>query len=465
VRFALDRTARRLDGGRLLVAGSPLTVFRLGPAGVRAVDAIAAGQDPGEGARPLVERLLDTGAAHPRPLGERFGPDDVTVVIPVGDHDPRATLAALGPVGAVVVVDDGSRHPVTAEGATVLRHPRPEGPAAARMTGAASATTPVLAFVDADCVPGLGWLAPLLAHLDDDRVALVAPRVVSTAGGSPLVDRYEASRSPLDLGPREGRIAPATRVAYAPAAAVIVRRSAFEAVGGFDASLRVGEDVDLVWRLVEAGWRARYEPRSVVGHRARPTIGALARQRFGYGRSAAALDRRHPGAVAPAVLAPPAAAGWLVAGAGHPLAGLLLGLTPAVALRRALPAGAGRDALAVRLALRGFVRAGEQLASTLTRVGWPVVLPAAVAVRRLRRPLALAALVPITLDWARTALGASSGRLDPLRYLALRLVDDLAYGAGVWAGALRARDLAALRPRFTREVSGARDRGRSPAGR
>ena len=71
MRLALDRTARRLDGGRLLVAGSPLTVFRLGPAGAGAVDAIVAGADVGPAAQPRVDRLHDTGAAHPPPVGPR----------------------------------------------------------------------------------------------------------------------------------------------------------------------------------------------------------------------------------------------------------------------------------------------------------------------------------------------------------------------------------------------------------
>jgi cellulose synthase/poly-beta-1,6-N-acetylglucosamine synthase-like glycosyltransferase len=179
-------------------------------------------------------------------------------------------------------------------------------------------TTPLLAFVDADCVPTAGWLDPLLAHFDDERVAFAAPRVVSRAAdpatASGAIARYEASRSPLDLGPVEGRIAPATRIAYAPAAAVLVRRQALVEFGGFDPSLRVGEDVDLVLRLVDAGWRARYEPQSVVGHRPRATLAALLRQRFGYGRSAGALDRRHPGAVAPVVTGP-RPPGWVLAGA------------------------------------------------------------------------------------------------------------------------------------------------------
>jgi mycofactocin system glycosyltransferase len=324
-------------------------------------------------------------------------------------------------------------------------------------------STPLLAFVDADCIPTPGWLDPLLAHLDDERMALVAPRVISSAAGATTasrpVARYEASRSPLDLGPVEGRIAPATRIAYAPAAAVLVRRQALDEVGGFDSSLRVGEDVDLVWRLVDAGWRARYEPRSVVAHRPRATVRGLVRQRFDYGCSAGPLERRHSGAVAPVVTGPAAAGGWTLAVAGHPIAGALVGLSPAVTVRRALPAVEGREALAVRLAALGLRRAGEQLASAVTRIWWPVALPAALGVRHLRRPVLAAALVPAVIDWWRTAGAAPSARLDPVRYLGLRLIDDAAYGAGVWVGAWRARAPGALMPRF-RARPGAAGQGR-----
>ena len=65
--------------GALLLAGSPLTVFRLGPGGRRVLDAIEQGREVPETARRLVDRLLDTGAAHPRPAGGRFGRLDVLV--------------------------------------------------------------------------------------------------------------------------------------------------------------------------------------------------------------------------------------------------------------------------------------------------------------------------------------------------------------------------------------------------
>ena len=48
-----------------------------------------------------------------------------------------------------------------------------------------------------------------------------------------------------------------------PTAALVVRRAVLE--DGLDTALRYGEDVDLVWRLHDAGWRVRYDPAVVVG--------------------------------------------------------------------------------------------------------------------------------------------------------------------------------------------------------
>src|SRR5690606_2057202 len=156
-------------------------------------------------------------------------------------------------------------------------------------------TTPLVAFVDADVDTGgdRRWMAPLLAHFADPRVALVAPRVVTPGGG------YEHRHSPLDLGTAPARIRAGTRVSYVPAAALVCRTDALRAVGGFASDLRVGEDVDLVWRLDAAGWRCRYEPSVLVHHDPRPTWRAWWRQRVTYGRSAAPLAARHPGALTP----------------------------------------------------------------------------------------------------------------------------------------------------------------------
>jgi len=93
----------------------------------------------------------------------------------------------------------------------------------------------------------------------------VAPRIVGLQEPENLVARYEAVRSSLDLGHREAPVVPYGTVSYVPSAAIICRRTALKDVGGFDETLKSGEDVDLCWRFIEAGARLRYEPIALVG--------------------------------------------------------------------------------------------------------------------------------------------------------------------------------------------------------
>ena len=83
------------------------------------------------------------------------------------------------------------------------------------------------------------------------------------------------------------------------------------------------------------------------------------------------------------------------------------------------------------------------MASALTRTWWPISLVAAVLSRRLRLALLIALVLPNLYRWR-----SSRSELDPVRYAALRIVDDVSYGAGVWTGVWRTRRLGALRPRF-----------------
>ncbi len=202
---------------------------------VRLTDAGAAfvreGRGPrSDGERALVRRLSDAGLIHRSGGTGPFGVHDVTVVVPV--HDDAVGLAAtLAAEPGAAVVDD-------ADG---------RGPAWARNKGWRAADRPIVAFLDAGCVPEPGWLEALLPHLAED-VAAVAPRVAS-APDADLIARYEGVRSPLDRGRRPGPVRPGSWVPYVPTAALVVRRDALAAMGGFDESLRYGEDVDFVWRL------------------------------------------------------------------------------------------------------------------------------------------------------------------------------------------------------------------------
>ncbi len=451
-RFHFDRTSRRVGGGRVLIGGSPLVLFRLTDSGSLLLDQIDRGDGivPTGSAARLIDRLLDAGVIHPAPAvvnTSGMSAMDVTVVIPAfgAATDTLAALVAqCHGTDAVIIVDDASPTPVPPiHGATVVRHLDNRGPGAARATGAALATTALIAFVDSDVVLDHGWLVPLFVHFDDDRVGLVSPRVASAAGPS-LIERYETQRSPLDLGGQEARIRAGTRVSYVPAAAIVVRSEALKAVGGFDESMRVGEDVDLVWRLDEAGYRLRYEPASTVHHAARPNIRKWARQRFDYGSSAATLARRHPNALAPLRVSGWSATAWATAIGGWPLfGGSIAALTTALLARklRDVPDGP-REAL--RLAGLGHLYAGRSLAAAMTRAWWPACLLAALISKRCRRALLIAAVVPAGVDWVKMRPS-----INPAAYIGLRVADDATYGWGVVSGALAERSLAALRPDFT----------------
>jgi mycofactocin system glycosyltransferase len=452
--YRLDPTVRRLDGGRVLVGGTPLKLIRLTPGGASIIDGIEAGQPVALGAkaRTVIERFVDDGILHPHPGSSLFTAQDVTVVIPVRDRPDglATTLGSIGPVKSVLVVDDGSLDPDATlrvaglGGADVVTRAANGGPAAARNTGLAQVTTDVVAFIDAGCAPEPGWLDALLVHLTDPSVALVAGRI----GGRPLISarplaRYESVRSALDLGPLPAPVRPGSRVAYVPAACLVGRTSVISGLGGFAAAMHVGEDVDLVWRLVESGYRVRYEPSARAGHDDRTELRAWARRRFDYGRSAAPLARRHPGNLRPLGISGWTAAVWALVAAGRPDAAGLLATGTGLALAARLRGldHPVREGLA--LAWRGHLGAGRVLASTMTRTWWPVALAAAVRSKRARTLLAVAAAAPAVVDWLR-----ERPPIDPLRWTAFRLGDDAAYGAGVWVGCIQERVAEPLLPSF-----------------
>lgn len=448
-RIELDTNARRTDEGRTLIGGSPLRVLRLTSAGVRWLDSMIAGQPPSSSPRSLslARRLVEAGLANPLPpAGHGVSPRDVAVVVPVRDaaHGLARTLAGIAQVGEVVVVDDGSRDPSTvrraAGGATVLRNERSAGPGAARERGWRATSRPVIVFLDANVETEGDWLQPLLDHLACTGVGAAAPRIAAHRGTAPRsLGLYERTRSPLDLGRLAGSIRPRSRVPYAPTAALVVRRAALESISGFDEGLRVGEDVDLVWRLHAAGWGVRYEPAVAVTHPSRSSFRSWIGQRVTYGASAAALAQRHGAAGAPLSISPSSALTWLALLVGRPILGVGIGAAEVVALSRRLSSVDHPAREALRITGSRDICAGKSVATALRRTWWP--LAAILAARCPRsRPAVLAALVVPPLFERR--------ELDPIRYAILRLADDIAYGSGVWIGCMRARSPRALLPSF-----------------
>ncbi|GAB2478219.1 mycofactocin biosynthesis glycosyltransferase MftF [Jatrophihabitans fulvus] len=460
--IVLDPGARELRRG-LWFGGSPARVLRLSAAAADALDRLREHPARTPVERRLARRLTDVGLAHPVPPPD--GALELTVVVPVRDRTAALArcLASLGARHPVVVVDDGSADPAAVRavarehGAHALRHLVNAGPAQARNTGLGAVTTSLVAFVDSDTEPDGAALEALAAHLADEAVAAAAPRIAPRAGDS-AAGRYTRSRGTLDLGALPARVLPYTTVSYVPTAALVARTSALREVARdvagvghvFDTTMRVGEDVDLIWRLVAAGHRVRYDPSITVPHDEPRTWRGLTARRFRYGTSAAPLSERHPGHVAPLVVHPLFTGAVAAALLRRPLPAAALAVTAALrtrtALRRAdVPAGGVPRATADALGqtFLGTARAATQLAAPL--------LLAALRPRATRAGAIAVLAVPPLVAWRRAG-GRTTG-LDPVRFAALALADDLAYGAGVITGCLRHRTTVPLRPRRARSTS------------
>lgn len=460
---------RRLDGGRLLLGGSPLRIVRLAPKALTLLqDGRVRVTDPATAA--LAARLVDANVADPVLTGT-VDPSLLTVVIPVRDR-PGQLARALAPLHGLrtIVVDDASHDPsavaavASDHGAEVVTLTVNVGPAGARNAGLRHVRTPYVAFVDSDVQVDAATLLRLARHFADDRVALVGPRVRGRAR-SPRprwFERFDEQVSSLDLGTRACSVRPGAAVAWLPSACLVGRTDRLG--DGFADDMRVGEDVDLVWRLVNDGALVRYDPSEIAHHDTRATVRGWLGRKFCYGTSGAGLAARHGNTLAPAVLTPTmAVTAWAVLARRRwsppvAVAGFIVATR---SLRRSLPETPRHRALAARLAAQGLGWAVRQEAALVLRHWWPLALLLGLRSRTVRRAMVTSLLVDVI-----------AARRDHPRvgYAPLcRRLDDLAYGAGLWAGALRARSVRCLLPRRPGTPPGGKARPRlaeaNPTGR
>lgn len=461
-RVVLDKSARQLSDGTWF-GGSPTRIFRLTPAGRTVWSDLTTGPVASTAAGVLGRRLTDAGLAHPEPPASGQAPD-ITVVIPVHDRVDKLVhcLAAVAADGhPVVLVDDASHDPAAVAaaaarfGAGLVVRPVNGGPAAARNTGIRATDTELVAFVDSDCVPPPGWIDALAGHFADPLVAAVAPRIVADSQDS-WAGRYTRATFGLDLGDSPAAIAPGTRVAWAPTAALVARRAALLDVARGDDVLDpafavAGEDVDLVWRLHDAGWRLRYHPGVRVRHLEPETWKGLLHRRFRYGTSAAPLNRRHRDRVPPLVLFPWPTLTVAAALARRPALAVAAFTGSVLTTRRVVRQAGQPDPGVVRVMLDAAFQTWQGIGRYGTQYALPVLAVSALpgGRRRWGRRTAIASLVagPAVTEWLRRRR-VDRDVIGPVRFVVGRLADDVAYGAGVWAGSVGHRTARTLVPQI-----------------
>ena len=195
----------------------------------------------------------------------------------------------------VIVVDNGStdataeiaaRHPVVSH---VVTEHRP-GSYAARNAGLAVANGDLIAFTDADCIPGPDWLCAGVSAIAGGGGELVAGHVTPRIGPAPTVwERFDAGhhvdqRKYVEI------------LGFGATANLFVRRVVLDGVGAFDPAMASGGDRELCRRAVEAGFRLAYAPEADVTHGTRRTAAETWKLHRRLGAGLSQLHRRglHP---------------------------------------------------------------------------------------------------------------------------------------------------------------------------
>lgn len=193
----------------------------------------------------------------------------------------------------VIVVDDGSTDgtkDIASEFDFCLISTENRGLSNARNTGLERSTGEIVAYIDDDTRPDPQWLH-YMAHtfLTTDYVGVGGPNISPPEDGllAEAVNNAPGNPSHVLLTDIEAEHLPGCNMAF--------RKSALEAINGFDPQFRIaGDDVDICWRLQQKGGILGFSPAAVVWHHRRNSIKAFLKQQFNYGEAEAMLQHKWP---------------------------------------------------------------------------------------------------------------------------------------------------------------------------
>jgi len=216
-----------------------------------------------------------------------------------GAHTLPACLDSLErlnyPDYEVILVDDGSTDGTREIAAAhpnirCIRHAANYGLSVARNTGIEATTGEIVAFTDADCRADEDWLYYVVGDLLNSAfVGMGGPNLL------PLEDSAVAAAVMASPGGPAHVMLTDRQAEHIPGCNMVFYRWALVEIGGFDPNFRkAGEDVDMCWRLQQAGFKLGFSAAGLVWHYRRSTVGAYLKQQSGYGEAEALLVRKHP---------------------------------------------------------------------------------------------------------------------------------------------------------------------------
>jgi GT2 family glycosyltransferase len=228
----------------------------------------------------------------------------VSVVVPFrGDEEAARRLAGhlealeVGEEDELIVADNsdaGSSHeflrPEADNSWLVVRAAGERSSYHARNAGAARAAGEWLLFIDSDCVPAPELIDAYFTPEPGGRVGALAGTVHGDPSQGGFLARYARDRNFLDQD--DGLHAAGDAAATAN---LLIRRAAFQDLGGFEEGIRSGGDVDLCRRLLAAGWRIERRPAAIVSHLHRESLPDLLGSVARYAAGARWLNERYPG--------------------------------------------------------------------------------------------------------------------------------------------------------------------------
>lgn len=230
-----------------------------------------------------------------------------------------------------------------------------------RNVGIRHARGKIIAFVEGHAFVEPGFLATIERGFARDEVQCLGRWVEQQIDGDTSIQQATGllrksllGRNPHSLRFTSGELASADPLTIA----TVYRRQVFDKVGLFDETLATNEDVELNWRVREAGLRALRPPGLRYHLHPRATVRGFLKQMYRYGYGKALLVRKHARAFRPAYAAPTGVLAFALVGAVWSLARVCLlpllayvALSACTALARPVRGAHGYPCLRILLSL------------------------------------------------------------------------------------------------------------------